>query len=1049
MRNNTRGASFRKMLISSAAIATAAGALTLTATAQGEEDEAAVQDTVVVTGSRIPGDPNLGSSVPVQSLAEDDIQLSGELNLADVVNDIPALVSSFTGDNTINDGIQDVNPGSNTLNLRGLGRERTLVLVNGRRHVAGFRGSQAVDIGSIPRALVQSVEVTTGGASAVYGADAVSGVVNFILKDDFEGVQLDVVGGLSGEGDAESFAVDATFGKNFDNDKGNIVLALSYEDEAELKIGDRSWSRNNGIPSEGSNPDLNGPSRALIYDPNYWLSSNEGSIAPSFGGRNTIYVDINNNGIADCQESTAGRSTYLAGCWFTNADGTVSVFQDGLVPAGGIVQQGGTGARFNFDTDSLVPENQRFVANLNAKYDVSPNATVYFEGKYVNSNTEVYAEYDTYYDTLAILPDNPFIPTQLQPVVNATGYLLLTQDPSGWNDDYQKFERETYRFVSGVEWEIGDGHIFDFSVNHGKFKLREEETEFFIDRIFAGIDSTTDTNGNIVCRSDLDPTAAYEIDYFVGGNGFANGGFSTDRYYSFTPGDGSCQPLNPFGVNAISQAAKDWIVADIWTELEVEQTVLSATMVGEFDTLQNIFAAPIGYAVGAEYRDESSQNTLDPIQRGILPAGTSLTPGVYVGDIDPWVESFASIDNVQLLNSGGGYDVYDVFAEVKLPLIRDAQFAKDLSIDAAVRVADYSTLGETTTWKLGGTWAPSDDIKFRATWSEAVRAPNIGELFDPRLPIFINEDNDPCDAANVADGSANREANCIAELQAAGVPLATIVDGSGTYIWDNPLTARFTGVSGGNPDLDVETSESFTIGAVFQPTFLEGFTATLDYWDITIEDAISSVAAGDILDGCLDSSSYPNVDFCGFYQRRGDGGLTTLESGEINFASLEASGIDFSANYTFDVGENTFTAGVGGSYQEKLDRFFNPLNPADVDVALEEIQIPELSGTISLGWERGPLTLGLQSQYMSRQAWAGVEIEEVLGLNGNPAIYGDGGLYDEIFILDANGSYEFSENLTLFGGINNLADEEPFEAEFAWPVGPEGRYFFFGFTYTQ
>mgnify|MGYP001796582099 FL=1 len=249
MRRARKGVSLKTALISSAALATTASMLSLTATAQdGEEDETAVQDTIVVTGSRIPTDPNITSSTPVQSLSEDDFLLSGEINLADVVNDIPALVSSLTAENSAT--------GANSLNLRGLGEERTLTLVNGRRHVAGFRGTQAVDVGTIPRALVESVEVTTGGASAVYGADAVTGVVNFILKDDFEGFQIDATGGISDKRDAETFTADILWGTNFDSDKGNVVLALSVEQDSAVTYGDRRWSRNNGIDTTTANPDL-------------------------------------------------------------------------------------------------------------------------------------------------------------------------------------------------------------------------------------------------------------------------------------------------------------------------------------------------------------------------------------------------------------------------------------------------------------------------------------------------------------------------------------------------------------------------------------------------------------------------------------------------------------------------------------------------------------------------------------------------------------------------------------------------------------------------
>ncbi|MEL6856771.1 MAG: TonB-dependent receptor [Pseudomonadota bacterium] len=1024
------------MLISSAALATTAGALALTATAQDSEDEeAAVQDTIVVTGSRIPTDPNLASSTPVQSLGEEDFKLSGELNLADVVNDIPALVSSLTAENSTT--------GANALDLRGLGQERTLTLVNGRRHVAGFRGTQAVDVGTIPRGLVERVEVTTGGASAVYGADAVTGVVNFILKDDFEGFQIDASAGISDKRDAETFAVDLLWGQNFHDNRGNVVFSMTVEEDSSITYGDRSWSRNNGIDTTQTNPDSltdpNAPSRAVIQDPRFWLTSQEGSIAPGFGGRSTTYVDINDNGIADCQESEGGRVGFLAGCWLTNPDGSVRVNQDGTV-LNGLWGIGGDGGRLNFDRDTLFPDTDKFVVNLNSTYDLSDNMSLFFEGKYVRAESTTFGEQDTFYDTLAILPDNPFIPAELQSVADTVGYLLLTQDPLDWSDNNEfKYTRETYRFVGGLEWEFAPGHMAEFSVNHGKFKNTSDTTGLYLDRVFAAIDAVEAPDGSIVCRSDLDPTAAYEIDYFTAGNGFADGGFNSDRYYSFTPGDGQCQPLNPFGTYSASADAQNFVTSQLQDVLEVEQTVISAIATGQFDVMDTLLDGPIGYAAGVEYRDESSDNQLDSLTLGILPEGTSFTPGVQVSEVDSFLFSFTDIDNTQQFNSGGGYDVTDVFAEIRLPIFRERAFAEELTLDAAVRFANYSTLGEATTWKVGGTWAPVKDLTFRTTVSEAVRAPNISELFDPRLPITIGALEDPCDPTNVTNGSAVREANCIADLQAAGVTLTDIVDGAGDYIWTNPLTARFSGVSGGNPELEVETAETFTIGAVFQPSFIDGLSITLDYWDVTIEDGIAVVDSGDILNGCVDSTSYPGIDFCNAFTRRGDGGLNFLESGPINFSQLEASGYDLSVNYSFDVGENTFGASVVGSQQEKLNR--------DSDPELEEIRIPEYSGNLTLSWDRGPLGVALQTNYQSRQAVA--EIEDVLGLNGNTALYGDAGFFDDTYIFDVNASYEYNDSTSFYGGINNIADEEPFSTQTAWPVGPRGRFFFVGVTYRQ
>lgn len=1038
MRRDRKGVPLRKVLVSSAAIASMATALSFTAVAQdeGEEEEAAVQDTVVITGSRIPTDPNLTSSTPVQSLSEDDFRLSGELNLADVVNDIPALVSSLTAENSVT--------GANALNLRGLGQERTLTLVNGRRHVSGFRGTQAVDVGTIPRALVERVEVTTGGASAVYGADAVTGVVNFILKDDFEGLQLDARGGISDKRDAENFAVDLLWGQNFNEGRGNVVVAFSVEEDSSITYGDRSWSRNNGIASvePRANPDSSAgaPPRAIVEDPRFWLTSQEGSIAPGFGGRSTTYVDINGNGIADCQESEGGRVGFLAGCWLTNPDGTVRVNQDGIV-LNGLWGVGGDGGRLSFDRDTLYPDTDKFVLNVNSSYDLSDNMSLFFEGKYVRAESTTFGEQDTFYDTLAILPDNPFIPSQLQSVADSVGYLLLTQDPLDWSDNNDfTYTRETYRFVGGLEWEFAPGHVAEFSANHGKFKNTSETTAIYLDRVFAAIDTTTAPDGSIVCRSDLDPTAAYEIDYFTAGNGFGDGGFNSSNYFSFTPGDGQCQPLNPFGTYSASEAAQNFVTADLEDVLELEQTVISAIATGQFGVLDAVLDGPIGYAAGIEYRDESSDNQLDPLTLGILPQGSSFTPGVQVNTVVPYVSSFTDIDNQQQFNTKGGYDVTDVFTEVRLPIFLDRAFAKEFTLDAAVRFADYSTLGEATTWKVGGTWAPTSDLSIRSTFSEAVRAPNITELFDPALPITISATADPCDPGNVTAGSAQRQTNCIADLQAAGVPLTDIVDGAGNYIWTNPLTGRFGGTLGGNPDLDVETAETFTIGAVFTPSFIDGLSLTVDYWDVTIEDAIESVEEEDILEGCIDSSTYPAQQFCSLFVRRADGGLTDLTNQEVNFANLEASGIDVSVNYSFDVGENTFGVSLVGSKQEALDQFFNPLAPNEVDPEVKEIQIPEYSGNLTLSWDRGPLSVALQTSYQSEQFADEIEDFE---------LFGDAGFFDETYIFDVNASYEYNESTSFYGGINNIADEEPFATQTAWPVGPRGRFFFLGVTYRQ
>jgi iron complex outermembrane receptor protein len=1042
---NTHTQTIKKSTIS-VCIATALG-LTASGVAFGQESESEVEaeesiELIRITGSRIPSDPNVSSTVPLQSINQKDIRNSGELNLADIVNDIPALVSSLTAENSVT--------GGNALNLRGLGDERTLTLVNGRRHVAGFRGSAAVDIGTIPRALVERVEVTTGGGSAIYGADAVSGVVNFILKDDFEGMQFDLQSGKPLDSGGETFGVDILLGKNFDDDKGNIVFTATLEREDSLTYGERDWSRDNGIASvePRANPDgsANASPRAVINDPRFWLTSQEGSIAPTFGGRDVTYVDLNGNGIADCQESEGGRTGFLAGCWVTNPDGSVRVNTDGTI-LNGLWGIGGDGGRVNLNRDTLFPATDKAVFNLNGKYDVSDDLVAFFEAKYVKAESTSFSELDTFYDTLFIPSDNPYIPSELGPVLDQTGGLLLTQDPVDFSDNNPStFTRETQRIVAGVEWFVTDDHLVELSINHGKFKNTTEETGLYLDRVFAALDATTAPDGSIVCRSDLDSSSAYEIDYFTAGNGYANGGYSSDRYYSFTPGDGQCAPLNPFGTYSASKAAQDFVTSQLKDVLEIEQTVVSLVSSGEFEVLDNLLDGPIGYAAGLEYREESSDNRLDSITLGILPEGSSFTSGVLVSEVDPFLSSYTSIDNTQQFDTSGEYDVTDAFLEVRLPIFFDREFAYEFTIDGAIRVADYSTVGNATTWKLGFAYSPIEDLNFRATISEAVRAPNISELFDPRLPITISATADPCDPGNVASGTASRQANCISSLQAAGVASGDILDADGNYVWVNPLTGRFAGTSGGNPELDVETAETITVGVVYRPSFLEGLTITVDYWDVQIEDAILAVGSGDILDGCFDSGNFPALGFCSQFSRRADGGLNDLTTGQINFARQEAEGIDFFVNYTFTLGEDTFGANLVGSHQKTLDNFFNPLDLTDVNPEIGEVQLPETSGNLELSWERGPISVALQTTYQSKQSVD--EIELVRGLNGNSALYGANGFFEESYIFDINASYQFDDSLNIYGGINNIADEQPYATQTAWPIGPRGRTVFVGLSYS-
>jgi outer membrane receptor protein involved in Fe transport len=1104
---------------------------------------------IVVTGSRIARDPNVGANVPVQSLSSQDIQLAGDVDLGEVLNDMPSLLGSNTASNSISGifgtgsgetaGTAEV--GETILQLRGLGVERTLVLVNGRRHVAGVGGSQAVDIGSIPQQLVERVDVLTGGASAIYGADAVTGVVNFILKDDYEGLNFNVAGGMSGEGDAENYSVSALYGVNFADDRGNLTFSADYTKRQKLLNGDRSWSRNNGVASDDQNPALrfqvgdidpsstpnfaqfyspgtafastdspcdlfdynycygfhpvgfpildadafnnlwaqafpddplptfsqaelalmeraaNAPTRAILPQHNFSLTSAGGVLLP--GGLFDPELDIDENGVNDCTQSYQGYySTYqfsppalgfIGGCWIIDPDGSVRPLQDGLI-AGDINQFGLDGVPDQVDTDELLPSDDKFVFNLNARYDLSNRTSAFFEGKYARQQTTRYAPYSSFWDLLTISPDNPYIdqlPAELAAIGRDQG-LYNTRDPRDLGPNRNQGTRETQRFVLGLEGELENGWGWEIAANFGKFDLEfQEQNRVIVDRWFAAIDAVEDENGNIICRSDIDdtppPTTPFDIPAF------------SPSFWTFNPGDGSCKPANILGgVGGISQEAIDFVTAPITNNFETEQFVFSAVLTGDSTDWFSAPGGPVGFAIGAEYRDEKSKSTFDPLVRGVLPVTTAWgNAGELLADVAPtWAEDTDGdgvidvpfdqrslvFDSESVINNVvGSYDVLDIFGEISVPLLSGAAFAEDLTLDAAIRLSDYSTVGQTTTWKVGGSWTPvNESLRFRASYAIAVRAPNVDELFSPSQGAFFRP-VDPCDfreiEALIEAGDARgpiRQANCAA----AGISTS----------YTDPLTARFVGEVRGNPELNEEEGETVTVGAIFSPGFLPGFTLTLDYWDIVIKDAIDAPSGQSIVNSCYDSADFPNNQFCDLIRRNDDdsspqfNGLEFISQQQLNIGKLEATGVDFAARYQFDLSSVDLALGLSGTWMDKLNRFFDPTNPSAVDPELGELQRPEWAGNFTVELGMGDVLFAYQMQYLDKQALRDVEIETI------DSLYGPAGMADATYLHDLSVSWNVNEQYQVYGGVNNIADEKPFLTEYAFPVSPVGRFFFVG-----
>lgn len=1049
--------------------------------ASAQDAEPVAMDAVEVVGSRIPRDSNLEATSPVQTVEAEALTTGGNFNLIDVLDDVPALLFSTTSE-TSNQDTAGGAAGQNTLNLRGLGGERTLVLVNGRRHVSGVEGTQAVEIGSIPPALIERVEVLTGGASAIYGADAVTGVVNFVLKDDFEGSVVNVRGGVTGEGGGEALTFSGLFGRNLFDGRGNITVGVDYYDDRGLRMGERDFARDNRIASAGPGPNparifqigeiqaantpnfaeffgfgdaipsaeafieaftaSNGmapnltpaelallqraaaaPPRAILPFRTFSISSTRGVIAA--GDFSQPDIDLNGNGIPDCSESFNG--VVFSNCWVPGDDGLLRPFQDGLI-SDGVNGFGGDGAELYFSGDFLVPKETRSSLNVNGRFDIRPDMRFFAEAKMVLQDVDSGGPYNTFWDLLTGAPDNPFLPTELQALAQEVGGLFITRDNLDLGPNITTNERRTYRMVTGLEGEWLS-YKYEVAANYGRFERKlTDRNAVLTDRWLAAIDAVSDpTTGEPICRSDIDATPPPAS---LSGFPFWDTGF-----FTFTPGDGRCRPANIWsGIGGISQEAIDFITTTLTDRDVITQSVLSATLVGDSSDFFSLPAGPIGFAIGMEWRKEESRAELDPINLGIIPEGAPFEAGTLVEDVSD-NRNLGFDGSIKVNNARGSYIARDVFAEIRVPVLSDMPFAQELSLESAIRFADYTTVGNTNTWKVAAAWAPVADARFRGSVSQAVRAPNIFELFSPDQAATFRPD-DPCSveqlsALQAADPNTAmiRAANC----QADGLP----------EDFRDPLTGRFSGVIGGNANLQEETADTQTIGIVLQPRFIPRLTLSIDHWTIEIEDAIDAVGAQDIVDNCYDSPTFPN-DFCGLFTRNRDGespqflGLNFLRQSQINFGAIEASGVDFAARYGFFVGDHQFVLDTIATRQNKLDFFFDPSDASAVDPELGETGRPEWSGSGSLSWRYSNLAVQWNTQYLGSQLLRGAEVETF------ETIFGPSVKAAPIILHGISARYAATGQLSVYGGINNLTDKQPLATEFARPTGPRGRFFYAG-----
>jgi outer membrane receptor protein involved in Fe transport len=868
-------------------------------------------ETVVVTGSRIPR-PELSGPNPIQVVGEQEIRFNGVVNLTDYLQRIPALTGSM-GDlqqsglsSTITDAGASL-AGLNLLDLRNLGFNRTLVLQDGQRLVSSSAGDAAIDINTIPVTLISRVDIVTGGSSAVYGADGVTGVVNFVMKHDLEGIDARIQVSPTQDGGDNRYFAAASIGHNFDNNNGNVVFTVenTYQDRFNFRqrdftnVGGGKFFVPNPANPTGSDPTL--PANIPVTNGTIFQVAATGAIGTDF---NTFNPTFNGNG------TPYNTGNIINGEFALGGDGLP------LSPA--------------FLAD-FAPVEHRTLVQLAADDRFSNWFKLSGEFRFAHVDTKSQSE-PSFNEFASITSDNPFLPANVKNAILADGTAGLVGPYSvGTFGSYpyltpglvfaEKVSRDIYRGVLGANGEfpvpdfIHDA-TYDIHYVYGQSDINDvNEHNLIEDRYYAALDAVQGPNGP-TCRSNLNPAATPPTTIFGDGQfdeivGLPSTLFGT----TFTPGPNSgCAAFNPFVANSPSNAAAiAFMTRNTPTTAVIRQQDLNGFVSFDFPQFSDwgVTAKPVSVVLGGEWREEFSKSVSDPATRQVpIPGEPGRTASLF------FISGPAPVK--------GRFEVSEAFGEMSVPVLSNQPFAEELTFDFAGRVSDYSTAGTDETWKMDGVYAPLNSIKFRATDAVAVRAPNIGELFAPLVQGFQGI-NDPCDPQFINQGTPFRAANCQA--------LENALLGPGVY------TAGVTPVQqsvtlpvfiGGNSKLQPETARTLTLGTVITPDFIPNLQVTVDWYRVRITSAITALSGQTIVDQCVDLTSINNP-FCAAVTRNGNsasipGSVQQVVAQEINVASYYTKGVDFSATYTtnlddlFDTHAGALTLRLLGNHMDILQR---------------------------------------------------------------------------------------------------------------------------------
>jgi len=997
---NTVGGGFRALLLAGSASAVA---LTYAAPAYAQDDEGS-DEPIIVTGSRIQRQ-DYESNSPIVTVGSELLENSSTASVEVNLNKLP----QFTPEKTPTAGgdIQATptnTPGSATVSLRGIGSNRNLVLIDGRRGTPA-NSSGAVDINTIPSAAIERVEIISGGASSTYGADAVGGVVNFILKKNFEGIQIDAQYGITERGDGEEYSISGIMGTDFADGRGNISIAMATSDRAPSFRGNRPWYR-----ELWANPNVDGNYFFPIYsgitqtgqNPNYQAVLN--SLFPNATG------DVSQFGSL----YFLGNTPFTLGVNAASADplAGISNFPTELIDGVLTKQNANGGISQNFQEDYINLPLNRFNFYGRGNYEITDWLSVVAQGYFNKSHTETVQQPGPIVGGWnVVIPryanDDTWLPSNLVTLLNArtdpdaawsvTGYV------PGLGNREVITDVTTYNLVAGFEGSIpGTDWVWDVTGSRG------ESISNFLTTGVASLE-----------RLRAVMSAPNFGAGFVQQGNATGGGFGANRATCTTG-------LNPFNGQTPSQDCVDAIRADLKESAVMEQTIWEANAAG---TLFELPAGNLGVAIGATYR-ENDYSFLEDTLKEVTSSFLDQALGIYPA---------RSID--ASLNSK------EVYGEVAIPLIHNTPGIEMLEVVGGIRYADSNITGGSTTWKAEVNWEVTNWLRFRASYNRAERAPNVGELFSFTQNFGLLTGGDACSLGNPFSYSAgndpNVEALCRQLMDKSSIPgqpanSDQYYGNAGLGIAPSTASQSTSTAPGfafpyfvGNPDLTPEKAKTLTVGAVINSPFdspvLSGLRLSVDYYSIEVDDAIGLQSGQTLQQLCLDSAFNPNYDpntfFCENFQRGTGGGIGAVRLAYTNTGYFKTEGVDAQLDWNFDLGPGRFSLNSVFNYliTMKASPFYSGVP--------EESQTPlfDYAGTLlappaglsangnyewklltNIGYSYENYRIGLQWQHLP-------SIDSGTTNTGLPA-------YD---VLSLNGSVQAYDNVTFRFGVDNLLDEAP------------------------